>query len=81
MTPNGDGANDFFYIRNIETFPNNVLTIYNRWGNIVYQANGYVNTWDGTHNGAPLPVGNYYYYIELNDDESRSHSGYITILR
>lgn len=81
MTPNGDGANDFFYIRNIETFPNNVLTIYNRWGNIVYQANGYVNTWDGTHNGAPLPVGNYYYYIELNDNEKRSHTGYITILR
>jgi gliding motility-associated-like protein len=81
MTPNGDGANDVFFIKNIDTFPNNVLTIYNRWGNIVYETNGYNNTWDGTHKGQPLPVGNYYYYIELNDNDNRTHSGYITILR
>lgn len=81
MTPNGDGANDVFYVKNIETFPNNRLTIYNRWGNIVYETTGYNNTWQGTHKGRPLPVGNYYYYIELNDNDNRSHTGYITIIR
>ncbi len=81
MTPNGDGANDVFYIENIESFPNNHLVIYNRWGNIVYEANGYLNDWEGTHNGKPLPVANYYYFIELNDEENRTHSGYISILR
>ncbi|WP_203257194.1 gliding motility-associated C-terminal domain-containing protein [Hyunsoonleella ulvae] len=81
MTPNGDGANDTFFIKNIETFPNNRLTIYNRWGNIVYEASGYNNSWGGTYKGEPLPVGNYYYYMELNDNDNRSHSGYITILR
>ena len=81
MTPNGDGANDFFYIKNIETFPNNILTIYNRWGSVVYKTSGYTNNWNGTYQGNPLPVGNYYYYMELNDNDNRSHSGYITILR
>ncbi len=81
MTPNGDGANDVFFIRNIETFPNNELTIYNRWGTIVYETNSYNNTWTGTHKGEPLPVGNYYYIMKLNDNDDRSHSGYITILR
>jgi len=36
VTPNGDGANDVFYISEIEQRPNNRLTIYNRWGNLVY---------------------------------------------
>ncbi|MGB5646067.1 MAG: PKD domain-containing protein [Muriicola sp.] len=81
MTPNDDGANDVFYIENIETFPNNYLTIYNRWGNIVYESRGYTNDWHGTYNGKPLPVGTYYYYIQLNDTDDRSHSGHITILR
>ena len=81
VTPNGDGSNDTFYIENIETFPNNHLTIYNRWGNIVYETKGYINDWHGTYNGNPLPVGTYYYYIELNDPDQRSHSGHVTILR
>ncbi len=81
MTPNNDGANDVFYIQNIETFPNNRLTIYNRWGNLVFETTGYKNDWQGTYNGNPLPVGTYYYYIELNDPDQRTHSGHITILR
>ncbi|WP_248722681.1 gliding motility-associated C-terminal domain-containing protein [Seonamhaeicola sp. ML3] len=81
MTPNGDGRNDTFFIKNIEKFSNNTLTIYNRWGNIVYRATGYNNTWNGMHKGKPLPSGNYYYYFQLNDGTNRSHSGYITILR
>ena len=81
MTPNGDGANDVFYIENIDTFPNNYLTIYNRWGKVVFETRSYNNDWEGTYNGQPLPVGTYYYYMELNDPDNRSHSGHITILR
>lgn len=81
LTPNGDGSNDYFYIKNIEAFPNNEITIYNRWGNIVYQTKGYDNKWDGTHRGKELPVGNYYYIINLNDSDNTSNTGYITILR
>ena len=81
MTPNGDGANDTFFIQNIETFPNNDLTIYNRWGAKVFETTGYNNDWNGTFNGKPLPVGTYYYHIKLNDTDNRVHSGYISILR
>ncbi len=81
MTPNGDGANDVFFIQNIDTFPNNHLTIYNRWGQKVYETNGYDNNWEGTFKGRPLPVATYYYIMELNDPDNRKHSGYISILR
>nr|WP_321231209.1 gliding motility-associated C-terminal domain-containing protein [uncultured Psychroserpens sp.] len=79
FSPNGDGVNDFFNIDCIETFPNNTLEIYNRWGNIVYEAKGYRNDFEGTSNGRAvlsegekLPVGTYYYVIDLgNGSEPR----------
>ncbi|AJR04847.1 gliding motility-associated C-terminal domain-containing protein [Siansivirga zeaxanthinifaciens] len=74
FSPNGDSANDFFVIDCIENYPDNVLEIYNRWGNIVYKAKGYKNNWDGTSNGRAtlngsdkLPVGTYYYLLDLGD--------------
>lgn len=81
MTPNGDGANDTFYIENVDAFPNNSLTVYNRWGNIVYDTKGYLNEWNGTFNGKPLPVATYYFVFETGEEESRKHSGYISILK
>ncbi len=81
MTPNNDGANDTFYIDNIDTYPDNHLTIYNRWGEKVYETNGYINQWEGTYNGKKLPVATYYYVMELNDFNKRKHAGYISILR
>ncbi|WP_405209328.1 PKD domain-containing protein [Aquimarina sp. LLG6339-5] len=74
FSPNNDGVNDQFYIDCIDRYPNNKLTIYNRWGNIVYQKDGYDNTFDGTSNGRAvlytedkLPVGTYYYILDLGD--------------
>ena len=61
LSPNGDGDNDYFVIKGIEAYPNNELTIYNRWGNIVYQRSGYSNEWQGENNmGEPLPDGTYF---------------------
>ncbi|WP_460218111.1 DUF7507 domain-containing protein [Psychroserpens sp. MEBiC05023] len=79
FSPNGDGVNEFFVIDCIETFPNNRLEIYNRWGNIVYETKGYRNDWNGISNGRAvlsegdeLPVGTYYYVIDLgNGSEPR----------
>ena len=74
FSPNGDGVNDFFKIDCISRYPNNSLQIYNRWGNIVYQTRSYKNDWDGTPNGRAmvqpedqLPVGTYYYILDLGD--------------
>ena len=74
FSPNGDGVNDTFVINCIENYPNNTLEIYNRWGNIVYSKRGYNNEFDGTSNGRAilresekLPVGTYYYVLNLGD--------------
>lgn len=74
FSPNGDGVNEFFKIDCISRYPNNVLQVYNRWGNIVYEQRSYSNDWDGTSNGRAtvqkgdlLPVGTYYYVLDLGD--------------
>nr|WP_299382800.1 gliding motility-associated C-terminal domain-containing protein [Allomuricauda sp.] len=74
FSPNGDGVNEFFKIDCISRYPNNVLQVYNRWGNIVYEMRSYNNDWNGTSNGRAtvqkgdqLPVGTYYYVLDLGD--------------
>jgi gliding motility-associated-like protein len=69
FTPNGDTQNDTYYVKNIEFYPGSRITIFNRWGNKVYQKSGYLNDWDGYSNvskvgSKPLPVGTYYYVID-----------------
>ena len=87
FTPNGDGTNDTFVIDCIERFTNNKLEVYNRWGNIVYSQANYVNDWDGTSNGRvvtnqsdQLPVGTYYYVLDLGDG-SDPRVGWLYIAR
>ena len=41
VTPNGDGFNDYFQIDGIDQFPNNNVQIFNRWGILIFEANGY----------------------------------------
>ncbi|MET1259864.1 gliding motility-associated C-terminal domain-containing protein [Flagellimonas sp. DF-77] len=74
FSPNGDGVNETFVIDCISRYPNNTLKIYNRWGNLVFEANGYNNEFDGRSNGRAviskeefLPVGTYYYILDLGD--------------
>ena len=49
FTPNGDGINDLYSAVNLDDYPNPTITIYNRWGKIVYYMEDYQNDWDGTH--------------------------------
>lgn len=70
FSPNNDSKNDFFVVHGIEAYPDNVLTIYNRWGNIVYSKEGYLNEWDGhSNNGQELPNSTYFAILEVNKGE------------
>ncbi len=81
LSPNGDGANDVFFIGGIDFYPNNRLCIFNRWGNQVHVERAYNNTWEGTWNEKDLPDGTYYYILELNDDENRIFKGFLELYR
>ncbi len=88
ITPNGDGYNDTWIIRNIENYPNNRVTVYNRWGDKVYEKAGYTNSpgWDTYANVANrlgkgrVPRGTYFYTVHLNDEGRRVFKGSIEII-
>ncbi len=82
ISPNADGANDEWIIDGIELFPDCVVEVYNRWGELLFQSIGYKEHWNGTYKGEPLPVGTYYYVIDLKDPLfPDAYTGPITILR
>jgi gliding motility-associated-like protein len=74
FSPNGDGENETFDITNIGYYDNE-LTIYNRWGTVVYNTRNYRNQW----NGGDAPDGTYYYVLVLKD--GRDYAGHLTLLR
>ncbi len=81
MTPNGDGANDMFMIDGLESYPNNKLYVFNRWGNKVYEASNYQNDWFGNYQNKPLPIGTYYYILEIRGAQPQTLKGSITIMK
>ncbi len=84
VSHNGDGVNDLLVIEGIEYYPNNRLTILNRWGEVVYKSAPYANNWDGSANTGlvagndKLPDGTYYYVLILGDD-SKPMRGFIEL--
>ena len=82
ISPNGDNMNDVWEVENIQDFPDNVVKIYNRWGNLVFEMSSYQNTWAGTdNNGNLLLAGAYYFVLEMNDPEKTVLTGSITLIR
>ena len=79
FSPNGDNLNDRFIINGVESYPNNVLCVFNRWGNRVYKKEGYDNTFDGTWENTRLADGTYFYVFD--DGEGNRYSGYVQINR
>jgi len=80
ITPNGDGYNDTFIIPCLESgnYNDNKLTIINQWGDEVFAAAPYLNNWQGTFQNNKLPVGTYFYILELGD-VARPIQGFIII--
>jgi gliding motility-associated-like protein len=75
MTPNGDGINDVFYIRNLPEAGYNKLVITNRWGKEVYSTDNYKNNWEGKD----AADGVYYYRLDVNGNSNLT--GWIEIMR
>ena len=85
LTPSHiDGKNDVWQIDNIDLFPDAVVDIYDRWGRLIYHAEGLdpLNVWDGrSMSGKELPMDSYYYVIDLNYKGLEPLVGYINIVR
>lgn len=80
FTPNADGVNDTWDIAALKNYPQCNLSVFNRYGGLVYYSLGYLNPWNGTHNGKALPIGTYYYII-IPQKDAAIMSGPVTILR
>lgn len=80
FTPNDDYSNDTWEIDDLTSYENYTVTVYNRWGGPVYENVSSYSPWDGTHNGKKLPVGTYYYVINIIDTQE-AFSGTVTILK
>ena len=81
ITPNGDMINDFLEFEGLTAFPENKLTVFNRWGNVIFTKPGYQSDnirWDGTRDGEELPADTYYYILEFADFKIKTS---ITLLR
>ncbi|MDA8849410.1 BspA family leucine-rich repeat surface protein [Flavobacteriaceae bacterium] len=89
FSPDGDGINDTWTIRGDlnENYPNNQIRIFNRWGVSVYETKGYQNDWNGSNynssgsTSSNLPVGTYFYLLDLNGDGSNVKKGYVYLTR
>ena len=67
FSPNDDGINDFWEIPGIEAYPKAEVSIFNRWGQLLFFSVGYSTPWNGKFNNEPLPTGDYFYIIDLGN--------------
>lgn len=82
FTPNSDGLNDTWRIKNIEGYAQCVVQVFNRWGNRVFYSRGYPSPWNGSFNGKPLPTGAYFYSIHTNSPHYNAVlTGSLTLIR
>jgi gliding motility-associated-like protein len=87
FTPDNDGDNDRWEILELDfKYPNNIVRIFNRWGDLLFEHHASVfqpynlNRWDGSYQGNIMPVGSYYFIIDLNDGSSESETGTVSII-
>ncbi|HEV7230726.1 MAG TPA: gliding motility-associated C-terminal domain-containing protein [Bacteroidia bacterium] len=84
FTPNGDGINDTWFIGNTQYYPNLLVVVYNRWGQVIYQHKGLYEPWDGKSIlGLPVDDATYYYviYEDAGDTHNGVSKGSVTIIR
>ncbi|MFK7900291.1 MAG: SulP family inorganic anion transporter [Cyclobacteriaceae bacterium] len=80
-TPNGDGINDEWEIKNIDKYPNCIVKIKNREGTQIFESKGYKEMWEGIYKGEMLPVDKYFYEIDLGVSGEEIRTGTVMIFR
>ncbi len=84
FSPNGDGVNDVFRIvKNMNIRTLKAFSIFNRWGQLVFQTTDVTQGWDGTYRGRTQPLGTYVWMVRAitKDGEELNESGNVTLLR
>ncbi len=80
FSPNGDGINDTWNLSALNLYNTVSVSVFNRYGKPVFRSNGSQNNWDGTSNGRTLPVGVYYYVIDISE-EKKKLSGWLMLVQ
>ncbi|MGS2739651.1 T9SS type B sorting domain-containing protein [Sinomicrobium sp. M5D2P17] len=81
FTPNGDGHEDTWNIRNSEGYPDMIVIIYDRYGRELAKLPQGMG-WDGIYKGRLLPTGDYWYTLKLNgENDTREFVGHFTLYR
>ena len=82
FTPNGDGYNDTWMLDFAGLFPDLEVEVFNRWGESLFRSVGYTKPWDGRYDGKLVPMGTYYYVIDLHDERfPDALTGPLTVIR
>jgi gliding motility-associated-like protein len=79
FSPNGDGINDVWKVEGVSSYPQSEVAIFDRYGREILRRRNF-DAWDGTRNGQPLPIGNYYYIIDLRNGSPKLY-GWIYLAR
>jgi gliding motility-associated-like protein len=80
FTPNNDGINDTWDVAGLIAYPNALVDVFDRNGQLVFRAQNYTKPWDGTCKGQALPLGTYYYIIDPKM-YGQKYSGYINLVK
>jgi gliding motility-associated-like protein len=79
FTPNGDSYNELWKIKNLEVYPNTIITIFDRYGKLLKQLDSTSTGWNGTFNGYELPADDYWF--SLNFDDGKIIKGHFSLKR
>lgn len=84
FTPNGDGLNDVFKVLVTSNLDLELMQIFNRWGELIFETNSMLKGWDGTFKERQQPIGSYVYYIQLRNTVNtriEKYTGTVTLIR
>lgn len=79
FSPNGDGINDFWNVPNLRIQPNATVSIFDRYGKLIYFFKANQQGWNGMHEGRQLPATDYWFRITL--DSGREVRGHFSLIR